>query len=214
MGNRGECCSGNYWRQKSKNMRLIFIIIISLATVGAYGQQYSVRDLKEGKFKNDSSYIYSLPYEEGKSYLLIQGYETKMSHKGLRALDFKMKKGSKVCAARDGVVIAVREDSRTGGLKQHHLSEGNYVFVQHNDGSHAQYWHLDPEGSLVNVGDTVYKGQVIGLSGNTGYSAFPHLHFAVIGQDHNGNYGHLATRFKTKKGIIYLRPGKFYRSME
>jgi murein DD-endopeptidase MepM/ murein hydrolase activator NlpD len=177
-------------------------------------QNYSTTDLKAGKFKADSSYIYALPYKTGKSYFLIQAYESKMSHKDERALDFKMKTGSEVCAARGGVVTSLREDSKNGGLKPENLSEGNYIIIQHEDGSRANYWHLQTEGALVNVGDTVKKGQTIGLSGNTGYSAFPHLHFEVVGNDNTGRYTQLATRFKTRKGIIYLRPGKFYRSVE
>ena len=175
-------------------------------------QQYSIKDLKDGKFVDDSSYIYSLPFENNKKVFLIQAYDSKMSHKGEIALDFKIKKKTKICAARDGVVIGVREDSETGGLKPANMSDGNYISIQHNDGSVAHYWHLIKNGVLVNVGDTVGKGQLIGLSGNTGYSAFPHLHFEVVGNDGTGRYGQLATRFNTNKGIIYLRPAHFYRT--
>ena len=143
---------------------------------------------------------------------LIQAYESKMSHKQEKALDFKIKKGTKICASRDGVIYALRSDSDRGGLKHEYLSDGNYISVQHNDGSIAHYWHLQKDGVFVNKGDTVKTGQVIGLSGNTGYSAFPHLHFEVQGHDASGNYVQLPTRFYTSKGIIYLRPGKFYRS--
>jgi murein DD-endopeptidase MepM/ murein hydrolase activator NlpD len=174
--------------------------------------QYSTRDLKDGKFKEDSSYVYSLPFGNSKKVLLVQAYESKMSHKGERALDFKVKKGTKVCAAREGVVISARGDSDKGGLKDENLSDGNYISIQHIDGSVAHYWHLEKDGVKVRVGDTVRKGQWIGLSGNTGYSAFPHLHFEVQGYDTQGNYGQLPTRFNTNKGIIYLRPGKFYRT--
>jgi len=66
---------------------------------------------------------------------------------------------------------------------------------------------------LVNIGDTITKGQIIGLSGNTGYSAFPHLHFEVIGNDGKGARKQLPTRFTTNKGIVYLRPGHFYRAI-
>ena len=195
-------------------MKCFFLIWISLAAFSCFAQdQYSVRDLKEGKFKRDSSYIYTLPFENRKKVFLVQGYESKLfSHKNERALDFKVKKGTRVCAARAGVVISLREDSDKGGLKKENLSDGNYVSIQHNDGSVAHYWHLQKDGAAVNVGDTVKTGQWIGLSGNTGYSSFPHLHFEVQGYDASGNYKQLATRFRTKNGVIYLRPGRFYRT--
>jgi murein DD-endopeptidase MepM/ murein hydrolase activator NlpD len=191
-----------------------FILLILLLPFNTFSQnQYSTRDLKDGKFKDDSSYVYTLPFEHKKKVFLIQGYESMFSHKGEKALDFKVKKGTKICAARDGVVTGVRKDSDKGGLKPENISDGNYITIKHNDGSVAWYWHLQKDGVLVNEGDTVKTGQVIGLSGNTGYSAFPHLHFEVQGYDPSGNYVQLPTRFFTQKGIIYLRPGKFYRTL-
>jgi murein DD-endopeptidase MepM/ murein hydrolase activator NlpD len=187
-------------------------LLLLLFPFAAFAQkQYSVADLKNGKFKADSSYIYTLPFENKKRVFLVQAYESKLSHKGERALDFKVKKGTKICAAREGIVIAAREDSEEGGLKDENLSDGNYISIQHKDGSVAHYWHLQKDGALVNTGDTIQTGQLIGLSGNTGYSAFPHLHFEVQGYDASGQYHQLATRFHTQKGVIYLRPGKFYR---
>jgi murein DD-endopeptidase MepM/ murein hydrolase activator NlpD len=114
------------------------------------------------------------------------------------------------------VVVAMRKDSDKGGLKDEMLSEGNYLMIRHGDGTRANYWHFKKDGVLVNVGDTVQQGQLIGFSGNTGYSAFPHLHFEVVpGSDDIGykNFNQLPTRFYTKKGIMYLRPGKYYRSV-
>ncbi len=187
-------------------------VLLILFPLFAFPQKdYSIADLKNGKFKADSSFIYTLPFENKKKVFLVQAYESSFSHKGERALDFKVKKGTTICAARDGIVSAAREDSDKGGLKNENLSDGNYVTIQHDDKSVAHYWHLKKDGVLVNVGDTVKVGQPIGLSGNTGYSAFPHLHFEVQGYDAAGNYGQLATRFYTDKGVIYLRPGKFYR---
>jgi len=175
-------------------------------------QQYSINDLKGGKFDDDTSYIYSLPFENKKKVFLIQAYDSKMSHKGEYALDFKVKKQTKICAARDGIVIAARDDSDKGGLKPENISDGNHISIQHADGSVAHYWHLLKNGVFVAIGDTIKKGQMIGLSGNTGYSAFPHLHFEVVGNDGTGNYRQLATRFNTNKGIVYLRPAHFYRT--
>jgi len=195
-------------------MRVLIIIIVLSISLSSFSQtDYSIRDLKDGKFKDDSSFIYSLPFEKGKKVFLIQAYESKVSHKGERALDFKVKQGTKICAAREGVVRSLRKDSDKGGLKDENLSDGNYIIIQHGDGSEGMYWHLQKDGVLVNVGDTVQQGQVIGLSGNTGYSAFPHLHFEVQGYDAQGNYKQLPTRFKTNKGVMYLRPAKFYRSI-
>ncbi len=192
-------------------MRITFLLLL-LPVIGFPQDQYSIRDLKNGKFKNDSSYIYTLPFKNKKKVFLVQAYESMFSHKGERALDFKVKKRTKICAAREGVVIAARKDSDKGGLKNENLSDGNYVSIQHSDGSVAHYWHFQKDGVMVNVGDTVQTGQWIGLSGNTGYSAFPHLHFEVQGYDAAGQYKQLATRFYTNEGVIYLRPGKFYKT--
>jgi murein DD-endopeptidase MepM/ murein hydrolase activator NlpD len=193
-------------------IRLIIILLLFPIIADAQ-QEYSINDLKNGKNKNDSSYIYTLPFEHKKKVFLVQGYESMFSHKGERALDFKVKNGTKICAARGGVVTAIRKDSDKGGLKPENLSDGNYIFIQHEDGSIANYWHFQKDGVLVNVGDTVSTGQLIGLSGNTGYSAFPHLHFEVQGYDAKGNFVQLPTRFYTKVGVLYLRPGKFYRNL-
>jgi murein DD-endopeptidase MepM/ murein hydrolase activator NlpD len=191
-----------------------FILLFLLLPFHAFSQnEYSVNDLKNGKFKDDSSYIYTLPFEHKKKVFLIQGYESMFSHKGERALDFKVKNGTKICAAREGVVTATRKDSDKRGLKPENISDGNYITIQHSDGTIAWYWHLQKDGVFVNEGDTVKTGQLIGLSGNTGYSAFPHLHFEVQGNDAAGNHTKLPTRFYTQQGILYLRPGKFYRTL-
>ena len=169
-----------------------------------------IRDLKGGRVKPDNSPVYTLPYVTGSKFLLVQAYNSKMSHKNEISLDFKMKKGSKICAARAGIVTAIKEDSDAGGLKDDYLSQGNHIIIKHDDGGEAMYWHLKKDGVLVNVGDTVKQGQHIGYSGNTGYTAFPHLHFQVY--DAAGK--NIAARFITKKGIIYLRPGKYYKAIK
>jgi hypothetical protein len=105
-------------------MKKIFSLCFIIPAISCFAQdQYSTRDLKEGKFKDDSSFIYSLPFQDHKKVFLIQGYESKIfSHKGERALDFKVKQGTKICAASGGVVIALREDSDKGALRPIHCS--------------------------------------------------------------------------------------------
>jgi murein DD-endopeptidase MepM/ murein hydrolase activator NlpD len=55
----------------------------------------------------------------------------------------------------------------------------NWVLIQHDDGTLAEYAHLQPNGVTVAIGQRVRRGDVLGLSGNTGFSSVPHLHFSV-----------------------------------
>lgn len=185
-------------------------LIFSISTQAQLSNR-EIHDLKGGRVVEDSSYIYLLPFEPGKSFFLVQGWQSDFSHKGELSLDFKMKSGNKIYAAREGIVTAVKEDAKEGGAKQENLGNGNHVVIRHADGSFAGYWHLQFEGALVKMGDTIQNGQLIGLSGNTGYSAFPHLHFWVF-KEENG-FKTTPTRFLTKTGIRYLRPGRFYKSV-
>jgi murein DD-endopeptidase MepM/ murein hydrolase activator NlpD len=163
-----------------------------------------VKLLQEGLIKDDSSYVYALPYEQGKTFRVIQGYFSSFSHKERAALDFNMKKGTKICAAREGVVVRVKEDGTKGGMSKKYRSHGNNIVIEHADGSRAGYWHLQHNGAFVEEGDVVKKGQVIGLSGKTGYAWTPHLHFLVWRYE-NGKWQQVATRFQTSNGIKYLK---------
>jgi murein DD-endopeptidase MepM/ murein hydrolase activator NlpD len=192
-------------------MKLVLSFLVFLAPCVAHGQlpDRTIRGLKSGRLPDDTSYVYWLPFGEGRSYLFIQGANSKFSHKGELSYDFKMSEGSPVCAAREGVVVGLRGDSDKGGLKEENLSDGNFVMIAHSDGSRADYWHLKHNGVLVALGDTVAKGQTIGLSGNTGYTAFPHLHFQVV----QGGGQEILVRFATKHTAAYLRPGKWYKGI-
>lgn len=170
------------------------------------------RDLQKGRKADDSSYVYSLPYEKGRSFFLLQGYFSRLTHKNRAALDFKMRRGTRILAARDGVVLRLKEDGTKGGLKSEDRQHGNFVVIGHSDNSRAAYWHLQHNGVLVNVGDTVTTGQVIGISGKTGFTALPHLHFMVWKSSPGGQWQQIGTRFHTKKGPRYLRPFRFYRN--
>jgi murein DD-endopeptidase MepM/ murein hydrolase activator NlpD len=86
-------------------------------------------------------------------------------HKGL---DFAGKKGSDVIAVGDGVV------SWSGKR----YGYGNLVEINHGNGYVTRYGHN--ERNLVQVGDTVRKGQQIALMGSTGRSTGPHVHFEVL----------------------------------
>jgi murein DD-endopeptidase MepM/ murein hydrolase activator NlpD len=167
------------------------------------------RQLQQGKIKEDTSYLYELPYKDGK-HIIVQGYFSLFSHKDRAALDFKMKKGTPVYAARGGTIVRLKKDSNRGGWSKKNRSHGNYIIIQHGDGSRAGYWHLQYNSVLPNVGDTVQQGQLIAKSGKTGYAMFPHLHF-LVWRSNSGTWQPIGTRFKTSKGIGYLKPLHFYK---
>jgi len=200
----------DFWNMRI--LALIVTIVIVSCSASKDPMRSEFRKLQNGKIKDDTSFVYALPFEKGRSYFILQGYFSRLTHKNRAALDFKMKRGTKICAARDGVVTRVKEDGNKGGLKPKYRPFGNLINIQHEDGSRAAYWHLQQNGALVNVGDTVKKGQVIALSGKTGYTFMPHLHFLVWKSVPGGQWQQIATRFETKKGPGYLRPFRFYRN--
>ncbi len=191
---------------------LIFLITTFFASCVATrtAEQKEIRRLQKGKITEDTSYLYALPYEQGTAPRVVQGYFSPWSHKNRAAIDFKMKEGTKILAARDGIVVRMQESNNKGGWSRKYRQYANFLVVEHEDGTRAGYWHLQQNGALVNIGDRVKKGDIIALSGKTGYSAMPHLHFMVWGT-RNGNWMQIPTRFQTSKGAKYLRPMRKYR---
>jgi len=196
------------------NKLYIVLLVAGMYTSGCAvsnnSQRKQIKQLQKGAIKDDTSFVYHLPFEKNKRHLLVQGYFSKYSHKNRAALDFKMKRGTIICAARDGIVVRVKEDGNKGGWNKKYRPFGNVIVIQHPDGSRAGYWHLQFNDALVNVGDTVKQGQPIALSGKTGYTLFPHLHFIVWRFNATNQWQQVGTRFQTSKGIKYLRPMRRY----
>lgn len=133
---------------------------------------------------NDDS-LYLLPYACGDAFTCSQG-NFGSSHQGSQAYawDFAMPKGTPVHAARAGVVAYAEVRSPPGspcydppGLLESCHNKANFVGVRHADGTVALYMHLRQ--LAVGEGDVVAQGDVIGLSGNSGYTSGPHLHFQL-----------------------------------
>jgi murein DD-endopeptidase MepM/ murein hydrolase activator NlpD len=160
----------------------------------------------------DHYHVYSLPFEKDEKVWVVQGYESFFSHKGDYAIDFKVKEGTKIMAARSGVVTFSRKHFTHGGIGRIFVGTGNGISIKHADGTYAHYWHLQHNGALVNVGDTVEQGQWIGLSGDTGFSAFPHLHFEVTRQPRISRED-FPVLFFTKNGPKFLQPLRWYTSL-
>jgi len=100
---------------------------------------------------------------------------------GHNGIDFALPTGTQVLAALDGKVIM------TGSDKDGY---GNYVKIEHSNGLTTLYAHLTTWTPGMTIGMTIPKGRTIGLSGNTGNSTGPHLHFEVRDASCSGNgYG-------------------------
>ena len=156
---------------------------------------------------------YRLPFKKGETHRVSQGYEGRWSHRGQDryAVDFAMREGTTVCAAREGVVVDLKESSKTGGPDEKYKDQDNCVSIAQTDGTIAEYHHLKYDGVLVEIGDRVTTGQAIALSGNTGYSTLPHLHFGVYSAvDGSHRQSHRVT-FGAREGTVTEpRPGKTY----
>ncbi len=95
-------------------------------------------------------------------------YKRWLMHKGV---DLTCDKGSFVYATGDAVVQSSQLGMRSSGY-------GQMLMLRHEFGYQTRYAHLSKR--LVSVGDTVRRGDIIGLVGSTGGSTGPHLHYEVI----------------------------------
>lgn len=93
--------------------------------------------------------------------------------KGHTGVDFAASIGTPVLASASGVVSGVANTDIVRGC----YSYGKWIMVEHPNGLSTLYAHLSLQ--TVKKGDTISRGQVIGYSGNTGYTTGPHLHFGV-----------------------------------
>lgn len=84
-----------------------------------------------------------------------------------QGVDIRGRLGSDVKATAKGMVVVENYDK----------GNGRYVVLDHGNGFRTKYAHLKK--SLVQKGDTVERGQAIGLVGNSGRSTGPHVHYEI-----------------------------------
>ena len=132
--------------------------------------------------KPDNS-LYQVPFKGFKSLQVTQGFKGRFSHNQqpqLYAIDIGMPVGTQIVAARDGIVLDTRDNYAHSGVSSSYFyDKANYVMVLHEDGTYATYGHLLIGKIPVKPGDPVKAGDLIGYSGNTGFSTGPHLHFVI-----------------------------------
>ncbi|GAB2955819.1 M23 family metallopeptidase [Streptomyces pseudoechinosporeus] len=107
--------------------------------------------------------------------------------------DFAVASGTKVFATHGGTVVKAGGNGAGDGP-----AYGNAIVIRHGNGTYSQYAHLSRV--EVQAGQIVATGQRIGLSGNTGNSSGPHLHFEIRT---SANYGSAIdpVRFLRTKGV-------------
>ena len=126
-----------------------------------------------------TSHVYEVPHGE-RAILPISGRlssnmggridpvtgQVGQHHKGV---DIAASAGTEIRAPASGRVV--KNDFQAGGA-------GNYVVLQHGDGSQSKYFHMQDRSGLA-VGSDVEAGAVLGRVGNTGKSTGPHLHYEL-----------------------------------
>ncbi|MBC8069619.1 MAG: carboxypeptidase regulatory-like domain-containing protein [Deltaproteobacteria bacterium] len=162
-----------------------------------------------------------LPYA-GERYC-VQGHHGYISHwvhgraDQEYSYDWSMPEGTHILAAREGHIVKFKE-SRTGNITAGNEHE-NFIYVQHRDGSVAEYLHLrqggvtEINGFLAGLGTTsgagldiehdlsadpvhMHAGQRLCACGNVGISMFDHLHFDVRRPVPVGGHRYMPVKFK------------------
>ncbi len=127
---------------------------------------------EKSKSDSDGADVYSVAYMGDYEH----GTEGKGSHPGV---DIRVPEGTPIRSIANGVVTVVKNDASGFGLliviRHPHMPDP--ANPQYETVLHSVYAHLSSQ--QVAIGDTVQKGQQIGLSGKTGDASGPHLHFQV-----------------------------------
>ena len=142
----------------------------------------------------------------GLPWPMTAGYPSYPSGNQHRGLDFGIPIGTKVGAATAGTIVTAYTGDNYNTYKEGRRVFGQYVLIKGNNGLYYRYGHLSKVG--VKAGQLVNAGDTIGLSGNTGYSTGPHLHFQVQRSTANNSdispYNYITSALFQAKGDINM----------
>lgn len=123
-----------------------------------------------------------IPFAGG-PHIISQAFHGEASHaqhvQSHYAVDVALPEGTPIVAAADGIVMDTEKDFSRSGWEAQYMDEANLVRILHPNKTMTVYAHLAPDKILVNLGQHVQKGTLLGYSGNTGFSGGPHLHFSL-----------------------------------
>ncbi|MEE8119208.1 MAG: M23 family metallopeptidase [Gammaproteobacteria bacterium] len=136
-------------------------------------------DFCEGKtFRKPEESPYVLPWLPGATYKMFQGNCSNLGgHKDRFAYDFDLNMGDPVFASLSGTVDVVID---TFSDNDHIEGHENRVNILHDNGRLMWYVHLMQGSAVVIKGQRVQRGDMLGLAGNSGNSASPHLHVQLF----------------------------------
>lgn len=132
----------------------------TLASIDARIRKYMLTTIPSG------SPVENTRITSGYGYRIHPITKKKKFHRGI---DFKAKKNTPIFATADGIVSYV-QPRNIGDF-------GRVIKIEHNYGFQTIYAHLNK--TNVKIGDIIRKGDKIGLSGNSGRSTGPHLHYEI-----------------------------------
>ncbi|MBL7715539.1 MAG: M23 family metallopeptidase [Bdellovibrionales bacterium] len=166
-----------------------------------------------GNYPASSTSAYKVPWTVGTTQEIGQGNCSGFTHYGTSryAYDIDMPIGTTIVAARAGTVIEVISNNSDGNGCGPGMA--NVVRIQHSDGTVAGYYHMTKNGPTVSVGASVTQGQTIGLSGNTGCSTAPHMHFEVSRSASSGADSTPVTFSNTATNNFGLQAGSSYTAL-
>ncbi len=120
---------------------------------------------------------YIMPLKGKSKANITTGYGSYQTRSGRHTgVDFACSAGTPIYAVKDGTVVTSKALTYPNG---NYKSYGEYIVIDHHDGTMTLYAHMLPGSRMVSLNQQVSQGQQIGQVGSTGNSTGPHLHFEV-----------------------------------
>jgi hypothetical protein len=139
-----------------------------------------------GCFRKEYSHSWDIPTQRYAYDFIILDESNKSYDNDFKNVTSYYCYDKEILSPADGVVVEIKNNSQDSVIlnknkfifKAKHIA-GNYIVIRHAENEYSTLAHLKKDSIKVKVGDTVSKGQVIALCGNSGNSTEPHLHFQL-----------------------------------